>query len=68
MDEQKRCTFEDYENFSVMLKQKNSYYLHLTNRKKPKSKPIFVSVPKTIDPLTITQDQINELIRAKLKK
>jgi DNA topoisomerase-1 len=68
MDEQKRCTFEDYENFSVMLKQKKSYYLHLTNRKKPKSKPIFVSVPKTIDPLTITQDQINELIRAKLKK
>ena len=64
--EMKRTTFKDYKDYGVQVKKKRSYYIHLTNKKK-KAKPIFVSIPKEIDAMTITQDQVTELVKKKME-
>jgi DNA topoisomerase-1 len=63
----KASMFEDHEHFSVEVKKGKSWYIQLTNKKsKKKTKPIFVSIPKTIERSNITQNQVTELILKKL--
>ena len=71
--QKKKTTFEEYDGFSVEIKagRYDRPYIQLTSTStttKRKTKPVFISIPKTIDSSNITQNQVTELIIKKLKK
>lgn len=69
-DEKKQNSFENYGDYAVELKvgKKDARkYIFMKNIKK-KARPVFVSIPKDIDPEQITQEQVTELIKKKMDK